>query len=200
MIAVRGGRYVADVSVPFPVDEDNTQAWTVVSHTARVDHRALRLIGDPAPGSNFADVARLYPYEKVSDRVRAYLTAGLEHMLMWADAHAPLKFHEDQVSTVMLRPAYTLARATIEASAQAVWLMDTRDPRECIRRHLSLMRWDLQEHRKSKLDPQAKDVVKAREDELLRRVSAASSHRPTSSRRTPTSTSSAQRATRSRSS
>jgi hypothetical protein len=159
------------VTTPFRVDEADAQAWTVVSHTARVGHKALCLVGDPEPGSNFADVARLYPYEKVSDRVRAYLMAGVEHMLMWADLHAPLKFHEEQVANVMLRPAYTLARATIEASAQAVWLMDTRDPRECIRRHLSLMRWDLQEHRKSKVDPQAKDVIKAREEELLGRVS-----------------------------
>jgi hypothetical protein len=129
------------------------------------------LVGDPRAGSNFADVSRLYPYEKVSDRVRAYLMAGIEHMLTWADLTAPLKFHEEQVTNVMLRPAYTLARATIEASAQAVWLMDTLDPIECIRRHLSLMRWDLQEHRKSKLNQVEKDVIKAREAELLRRVS-----------------------------
>lgn len=131
----------------------------------------MSLIRDPQPGSNFADVAELYPYEKVSDRVRAYLMAGIEHMLMWADFTAPLKFHEEQLTNVMLRPAYTLARATIEASAQAVWLMDTRDPVECVRRHLSLMRWDLQGHRKSKLDQSEKDVIKAREDALVHRAS-----------------------------
>src|SRR4051794_39875899 len=87
-------RYVDAVTTPFRVDETNAQAWTVVSHTARVGHKALCLVGGPEPGSNFADVARLYPYEKVSDRVRAYLMAGVEHMLMWADLHAPLKFHE----------------------------------------------------------------------------------------------------------
>jgi hypothetical protein len=103
--------------------------------------------------------------------VRAYLMAAIEHMLTWADLTAPLKFHDEQVTNVRLRPAYTLARATIEASAQAVWLMDTLDPIECIRRHLSLMRWDLQEHRKSKLDQAEKDIIKAREAELLRRVS-----------------------------
>jgi hypothetical protein len=159
------------MTVPIRVDEINSEVWTVVAHTARIGHRALCLIGDPEPGSNFADAARLYPYEKVSDRARAYLLAGLEHMLTWADLHAPLKFHDEQVVNVTLRPAYTLARATIEASAQAVWLMDTRDPRECIRRHLSLMRWDLQEHRKSKLDLAAKNLIKAREAEMLQRVS-----------------------------
>jgi len=73
------------------------------------------MIGDPRPDSNFAKVADLYPVEKVSDRVRAYLLAGIEHMLTWAELAAPLRFHEEQVMTVTLRPAYTLARATIEA-------------------------------------------------------------------------------------
>lgn len=156
---------------PLRVDDENSLAWTVVAHTARVDNQVMSLIGDPQPGSNLAHVDDLYPFEKVSDRVRAYLLAGIEHMLAWADLAAPLKLHDDQVMNVTLRPAYTLARATIEASAQAVWLLDTPDPIECVRRHLSLIRWDLQEHRKSKLDPSEKDVIKAREDDLLRRVS-----------------------------
>jgi hypothetical protein len=159
------------VTIPFRVDEENSQAWTAVAHSARVNHRTMSLIGDPQPGSNFAAVGKLYPFERVSDRVRAYLMAGIEHMLAWADLTAPLKFHDEQVTNVMLRPAYTLARATIEASAQAVWLMDTRDPLECVRRHLSLMRWDFQEHRKSKLDLEQKEVIKAQEDDLLHRVS-----------------------------
>lgn len=164
-------RYLGIVTTSIHIDEQTSQAWTALAHSARVGYRAMSLVGDPQPRSNFADVAHLYPYEKVSDRVRAYLMAGIEHMLAWADLTAPLQFHDDQVTNVMLRPAYTLARATIEASAQAVWLMDTRDPIECLRRHLSLMRWDLQEHRKSKLDQVDKEVIKARELDLLRRVS-----------------------------
>jgi hypothetical protein len=49
-------------------------------------------------------------------------------------------------------------------------MLNTSDPLECIRRHICLMRWDLQEHRKSKLDQAEKDVIKAREAELLTRV------------------------------
>ena len=171
-MGVRTSRYVVPVSPAIRVDEKNSLAWTAVAQSARVFHQAMSLIGDPVAGSNFAKVADLYPFEKVSDRVRAYLLAGIEHMLMWADFAAPIKFHEEQVTNVTLRPAYTLARATIEASAQAVWLLDTPYPWECVRRHLSLIRWDLQEHRKSKLDAGEKKIVKAREDELLRRVSA----------------------------
>ena len=58
---------------------------------------------------------------------------------MWADYSAPLRFHDEQTINFTLRPTLTLARAAIEASAQAVWLMDTTDPIECIRRHISLM-------------------------------------------------------------
>lgn len=91
---------------------------------------------------------------------------------MWADYAAPLKFHPDQELNFTLRPTYTLARSAMEASSQAVWLMDTRDPIECIRRHLSLMRWDLNEHHKSKKgNPVEQAHIELRHTDLLRRVS-----------------------------
>lgn len=71
------------------------------------------------------------------------------------------------------RPPYTLARAAMEAAAQAVWMLDTRDPIECLRRHLSLIRWDLQEHKRSKSDPKEKQEVAARDRDLVSRVSEA---------------------------
>lgn len=49
--------------------------------------------------------------------------------------------------------------------------MDTTDPMECIRRHICLMRWDLQELRKSKLDATEKAKAKDLEDALVHRVS-----------------------------
>lgn len=48
--------------------------------------------------------------------------------------------------------------------------MNTVDPLECVRRHLSLIRWDLAEHRKSFLDQSSKDRVKQRDLELLTRI------------------------------
>lgn len=130
----------------------------------------LDLCGDPASTSNFQQVNELYPYEKVSDRARHYLNAALEHMVFWADLAAPLKFHPEQTVTFTLRPSLALARAALESSAQAVWLMDTDDPLECVRRHLSLIRWDLAEHRKSYLDTTNKDRVKQRDTQLLTRI------------------------------
>lgn len=148
-----------------------TQAWTAVAIGSRINYRVLELVGTPAAGSRFSQVDEGYPYEKLSDRARGYLAAALEHLTFWADYAAPLKFHDEQALYISLRPSYTIARAALEASAQAVWLMNASEPLECIRRHLCLMRWDLQEYRKSKLELNAKAEIKAQEDELLHRVS-----------------------------
>ena len=156
------------------VDDANQQAWIAVAHLTRIDDRILTRIGDPAPGSNFARAAEFFPFEKVADRARAYLRAGLDHLLMWADYAAPLVFHDEQTISFTLRPTLTLARAAIEASAQAVWLMDTTDPIECIRRHISLMRWDLNEHWRSKIGNSTEQAaIELRRQELVRRVSQA---------------------------
>lgn len=130
----------------------------------------LKSCGDPASGSNFNQVNELYPFEKVSDRARHYVSAALEHLTMWADFAAPFKFHPQQTTTFTMRPTMALARAALESSAQAVWLMDTRDPIECVRRHLRLIRWDIAEHRKSYLDPEGKKRVERRDHMLIERV------------------------------
>jgi hypothetical protein len=154
------------------VDAVNQQAWIAVAHWTRINERMLSRIGDPAPGSNFDQVAELYPYERVADRARAYLRAGLDHLVMWADYAVPLKFHQEQVLNFTLRPTFTLSRAAIESSSQAVWLMNTRDPKECIRRHVSLMHWDFNEHHRSKTNsPAEQAAIDLRRRELLHRVS-----------------------------
>lgn len=153
-----------------PVPAEVSVGFTEVAQGARLTDRMVKACGDPAPGSNFAQVNDLYPFEKVSDRARHYVTAALEHMVMWADFAAPLKFHPDQTTTFTMRPTFALARAALETAAQAVWLMDTQDPVECLRRHLCLIRWDLSEHRKSHLDSAGKLRVKERDDQLVARV------------------------------
>jgi hypothetical protein len=159
------------VAIRIPIDEEAVRGWVEVAHGSRILQHCLRDAGDPLPGSPFAQVSGLYPFEKVSDRARAYLMAAIEHLIFWADLQAPLKFHPEQSTEVTLRPSYTLARASLESAAQAVWLMDTTDPMECIRRHICLMRWDLQELRKSKLDIAEKAKAKVLEEDLVHRVS-----------------------------
>lgn len=91
--------------------------------------------------------------------------------MFWADHHAPLSFPEDHAVHTGLRPAYTLSRASIEAACQAVWLLSAPKVKECARRHLRLMRWDFEEHRKSKQgDPAGQQAVRDRDAQLLERV------------------------------
>lgn len=155
------------------VPPEVSRIFTEVAQGTRLISYSFYASGpDPAPGSNFDQVNRLYPFEKVSDRARHYVSAAVEHMNMWADFVAPRKFHPEQTTLINMRPVYALSRAALETAAQAVWLMDTTDPIECVRRHLSLIRWDLQEHRKSRSDPEHKKRVTARDQELLGRVAS----------------------------
>ena len=139
-----------------PLDDDSSRAWTEIAHGTRLHWRILVNVGEPGTASNFTRVHELYPYERVADRCRAFVGAALEHLMLWADIVAPFKFHPEQAAVFQQRPPYTLARAALEASAQAVWMLDTPDPLECIRRHLCLMRWDLQEHREARSIPPRK--------------------------------------------
>lgn len=98
---------------------------------------------------------------------RSYLSSALEHLGMWADYVAPLKFHPDAVVHHDARPAQTLARAALESASQAVWVMASRDPRESLRRHLSLVLADWEEQRKAEIDPERKADLKQQRLDLL---------------------------------
>lgn len=153
------------------VPEEDSRAFTEIAIGVRTTWHVFNHCPHPVPGSAFAQTHELYPFEPLAERAQAYVRAALEHLVWWADWVAPLKFHPEQEVNFSLRPAYTLGRAGLESAAQAVWMLETTSPLECIRRHICLMRWDLQEHRKSKLEQAAKDVIKVREADLVHRVS-----------------------------
>ena len=153
------------------VPDEDSRAFTEIAIGVRANWAVFNDCPPPVSGSPFAEAREIYPFEPLDERVRAYVRAALEHLMWWADWVAPLKFHPEQEVNFSLRPAYTLGRAALESAAQAVWMLDTDRPVECIRRHICLMRWDLQEHRKSKSDQVEKDTIKAREADLVHRVS-----------------------------
>jgi hypothetical protein len=155
-----------------PIDATTSQAWTEVAQGTRLSWHMFVNVPAPTEGSNFARTREVYPFELVDERVRAYVGAALEHLSMWADYAAPLKFHAEHESNFQQRPPYTLARAALEAAAQAVWMLDTSDVAECLRRHVSLIRWDLREHARSKANTDGKRELQERERELVGRVSA----------------------------
>lgn len=154
----------------FPVSPEASRAFTEIAQGTRLCWRMFSSCGGPAPNSNFDQADAIYPFERVSDRAHHYVSAALEHLLMWADFAAPLKFHPEQTTTFTLRPPMALARAALESAAQAVWLMDTLDPLECIQRHLRLIRWDLEEYRKSHIEIDGKERIKRRDEDLTARV------------------------------
>lgn len=85
----------------------------------------LRNASDPRPGSSFAGVNGTWSFDKIADRAHAYLTASVEHLILWADGQVPLKSQPEQSARVTPRPSYTLAGAAFEPAVQAVWLMKT---------------------------------------------------------------------------
>jgi hypothetical protein len=132
-----------------PVPEEVANQWSALAVGFRLQEAMLNQVVDPAPTSNLAAANALYPLEKVSDWCRDYLTAGLEHALLWADHTQPLKFTEDHQVDHRFRPAQTLGRATLEAASQAVWVLGGGSTHEFAKRHLRLIRWDYSERKKS---------------------------------------------------
>lgn len=153
-----------------PVDRSTSLAWTEIAQYARLANHILSAVPDPDGDSNLAQIDAMYPHERASDWHRSYLKAALQHLVLWADLVAPLRFHPDQEVVHQLRPAYTLGRAAIEAASQAVWLTGGETAHECARRHLSLIRWDYEEHRKSLREDEAKRRVREMDARLLDRV------------------------------
>lgn len=93
------------------VDPEASRAWVEVAQGARLSSHIFVSVPAPVVGSNFARTRELYPFEAVDERARAYIGAALEHLIMWADYAAPLKFHPERRPISSNDPPYTLARA-----------------------------------------------------------------------------------------
>ncbi len=132
------------------LSDEHRERWAAATYWVRGCELALKEAVDPRPDSWLAHADRLYRWEKVSAWSRSYLTAAIDHLLLWADLVAPYKFAEDHINHVRFRPYVMLGRAGLESSAHGVWLLaDVDDPRDCVRRHLRLMHRDFEYQRKA---------------------------------------------------
>jgi hypothetical protein len=131
------------------LSREAVEPWVEVAHSTRVINHVLDSTPAPSAASRFTKVDALYPTQAGSDWCYGYLSAALEHLKLWADYTAPLKFQEGQVVIHSLRPAQALARAAAESAAQAVWIMAADGPVNSARRHLTLVLHDLDERRKA---------------------------------------------------
>lgn len=161
-----------DLSDGLAMDREATLPLVEVAHSSRLMRQILDAAGPPKSGSRFELLDAMHPAEAASDWCRAYLSAALEHLSVWADFVAPLKFHEDQKVQHTMRPAQTLGRAALEASSQAVWVMAGRSPQECAWRHLRLIASDLDEQRKAAESEEHKLKLKEARGQLLAQYAA----------------------------
>lgn len=149
------------------LDRGETEPWIQVAVSARVMRETLRQIPDPASGS-LLEVARAFvPEEPPAEWCRSFLSASLEHLVMWADYATPLKYDPEAAVEFELRPVQTLARAALESASQAVWVLSTANVREAARRHLTLVVADWDEQAKASADSDVKDSLRKRRAEAL---------------------------------
>lgn len=130
---------------PQPVDEDEVTRWVIAAHTARLASYMLEEVRDPLPATPLATDDESYPWEKCSSWTRSMLVAALDHLVVWANIIAPQTVFEGMVVRNPPRAYYTLARAGLEAAAQAVWILDQESSTERVDRHLRLLYHDLRQ-------------------------------------------------------
>jgi hypothetical protein len=130
-------------------DDPLSRRWTELALRFHVENYLFHSLGDPAPGSPFNEANVLFQWEKASDWCREYLSAALQSASMWADHHAPLSFNPVGKVLIRPRPVQSLARATLESAAQAVWVMTADNPHDLVVRHLRLMHGDYVEQKKA---------------------------------------------------
>jgi hypothetical protein len=153
------------------IDREQSRPWVEVAQSARVLRDLLTKTPAAVAGSPFRTIDEDIP-ESCETWCRSYLSSALEHLGLWADHVAPLTLHPDAVVHHEARPAQTLARAALESASQAVWVMASRDPREVLRRHLSLVLADWEEQRKAELEPQRKADLRQQRLDLLKILEA----------------------------
>lgn len=155
-----------DVPTRISVDREQARSWVEVAQSARIMRDLLTETPPAVDGSPFSIIDEELP-QSCERWCRSYLSSALEHLGMWADFVAPPTFHPDTVVHHDARPAQTLARAALESASQAVWVMAPRDPREMLRRHLSLVLADWVEQRKAEVDPERNANLKQQRLDLL---------------------------------
>lgn len=156
------------------ISRETIEPWVAVAQSSRLLEDILSQIKEPRQGSNFEKVNALYPYERSSDWCREFLSAGIEHMLLWASHVAPLSFNPGAEVTHTFRPVQTLSRAAVESAAHAVWIMDQSTAQGCVQRHLSVVLDDLEQQRKAAQESERKTYLVEAKSLLLKRAEASS--------------------------
>lgn len=140
--------------------------WIEVSQSARLNADVLGRTMPALEGSFLRPTADM-PLQNMTWFCRGLLESAADHLVMWADYAAPLRFHPDAEIVHTLRPAFTLARATIESAAQAIWVLSPEELTQCVGRYFLLATWDLDEQVKAAESPESRIEVQKRRDEIF---------------------------------
>lgn len=127
------------------VGQSYVDAWREAAIRVRYIDALLPLLGDPAPGSQIEADDKDGHGEYLSDDVRSSLWAAADNLHLWANVISPLQVVEGEVVENPPRPYFTLARAGLEAAAQAAWVLGPDERDERADRHLRLVVNDLKE-------------------------------------------------------
>ena len=163
---------------PQPIQHEQILPWIEVSQSARLNADVLERLMPPLEGSFLRPTAD-DPLKNMAWWCHGFLEAAVDHLLLWADYAAPLKFHPEALVAHTLRPAFTLARAAIEAAAQAIWVLSPEDPKARGARYVVLATWDVNEQLKAAVATESRSELKGRRDEIFAKLGVtARSFRP----------------------
>lgn len=125
------------------LQRDEVMPWIEAAQSGRLNADVLERLVPPLEGSSLHPNADNDPFKNMALWSYGYLESAADHLLLWADYVAPLKFLPDSEVTHTLRPAFTLARATIESAAQAIWILSPEEQIDRVRLYVQLATWDL---------------------------------------------------------
>lgn len=151
---------------PQPVEREAILPWIEVAQSARLNSGVLARLMPPKEGSLLRPTTD-DPFRNMAWFCHGLLEAATDHMILWADYAVPLKFNPETVLVHTLRPVFTLARAAIEAAAQAIWMLSPEEPADRARRYITLATWDLNEQLKAAVDADAIAELKGRRDPIF---------------------------------
>ncbi|MFT4264835.1 MAG: hypothetical protein QM572_15730 [Nocardioides sp.] len=148
------------------IDRDTIMPWVEVAQGARLNADVLPRLMPPSVGSLLRPVPD-NPFSNMAWWCYSLLEAAADHLVLWADYVAPLKVHPQAETVHTLRPIFTLARATIESAAQAIWVLSPEDQLDRVRRYVRLAVWDLDEQTKAAATNEARAELEARRSQIL---------------------------------
>lgn len=151
---------------PRPLNREEITPWLEVAQGTRVNVDVLGRLMPPKEGS-FLRPTEEDPLKKMAWWCHGFLEAAADHLLLWADYAAPLKFHPEAETVHTLRPAFTLARAVMESAAQVIWVLSPEEVPVRGRRFVQLVLWDLDEQTKAAVGTDAHAELRQQRDAMF---------------------------------